>query len=162
MTGFAREHIQLRRHADTVLPGARPEHARGAMTIRILVTFEVALRQYYGGRLEQLREAGKNVAKQPGDAKRHVDARPAELRQWDDLETGETPGALVPARLDAGKLQGHRKFLAGRSHGRRSPEVDDQPLRPIAVILQVPAQQLFGKLDALGMGGARRQAPPPR
>ena len=68
------------------------------------------------------------------------------------------PERAVPARRDAGKLQRHGKFLAGGAHGRRAPEIDDEALRPVAVILQMPAQQLFGEPDALRMRGSGRHA----
>src|SRR5258708_35915172 len=118
MTGFGREDIELRRHADTVLPGTRTEHARGAMEIRILVALEVALRQGFGRRLEQLRKAGKHVARQSGDAQRHIDARPAKLRQRDELEPSQAAGALVPARLYTAETQRHRQLLTRPSHAR--------------------------------------------
>ncbi|CAM3446252.1 hypothetical protein PANO111632_19235 [Paracoccus nototheniae] len=49
-------------------------------------------------------------------------------------------------------MQGHGKFLARRAHGRAAPQIHDQPLRPVAVILQMTAQQFLGQRDALGIG----------
>ena len=94
----------------------------------------------------------------PGDPQRHVDAGPAEQRRRNDLKSGDAAGGLVPARRDAGEMQGHREFLARRSHRRRAPEIDDQSFRPVAVILQMPAQQFLGELDALAH--ARRASAP--
>ena len=53
-------------------------------------------------------------------------------------------------------MEGHGEFLARRAHGGAAPEVDDQPARIVAVVLQVAADQLLGQLDALRMGIARR------
>ena len=108
-----------------------------------------------GPGLEQLREAGEDVAEQARDAQGDVDARPAQQRQREDLEAGDAAGALVPLRGEAGQMQRHGEFLARRAHGGAAPEVDHQPARIVAVVLQVAADQFLGQLDALGMGVAR-------
>ena len=53
-------------------------------------------------------------------------------------------------------MQRHGEILARRAHGGRAPQVHDQPARPVAVVLQVAAQQFLGHAHALGMGGGRR------
>ena len=70
-------------------------------------------------------------------------------------------GVLVTAldgakALKAGQMQRHGEILARRAHGGRAPQVHDQPARPVAVVLQVAAQQFLGHAHALGMGGGRR------
>src|SRR4029079_2216297 len=119
------------------------------MTIRIFVALLLALRERLSRRLEQLRETRKNVAEQAGYAQRHVDAGTAELGRRDDVVTRHAARSVVPARRDARQMQGHRKILARGAHGRGAPEIDDEPLRPVAVILQVTTQQFLGELDAL-------------
>lgn len=53
-------------------------------------------------------------------------------------------------------MQRHRKFLARGAHGRGAPEIDHEAFRPVAVILKMTTQQLFGELDALRMRRRRR------
>lgn len=49
-------------------------------------------------------------------------------------------------------MQRHGEFFARRAHGGRAPEINHQPLRPVALILQMLAQQLFRQFHPLRMG----------
>ena len=49
-------------------------------------------------------------------------------------------------------MQRHGKFFACRAHGGRSPEIDDQPFRVVAVFLKVPPDQFLGQPHALRIG----------
>ena len=56
-------------------------------------------------------------------------------------------------------MQRHGKLLARRADGGRAPHVHDQPLGPVAVILQMLAQQFLGQLHPLGIGRPRGHGP---
>ena len=45
-----------------------------------------------------------------------------------------------------------RQLFPRRAHGGRSPKVNHQPTRPVALVLQMAAQQFLGQLHALRMG----------
>ena len=51
-------------------------------------------------------------------------------------------------------MQRHGKVFARRAHGGAAPQVDNQPAWPVAMVLQMAAQQFLGQLDALRMGRA--------
>ena len=100
--------------------------------------------------------SGKVSRKMPEMRDRHVDARMVEQRRGDDLEAGHAGRGSVPARADAHQRQRMRHVLAAGAQGRRGPQVHDDAARIIALVLQVPADDLGGGARAQGSGGAGR------
>ena len=102
----------------------------------------------------------ERVAEQAGDAQGHIDPRPAQPVRRDDLEAGDPAGAFVPHRLCADQHQRERQVLPAGAHRGAAPQVDHQRARPLALFLQMPADQLVGRAPGqhhCGMGrhGAR-------
>jgi hypothetical protein len=142
-------------HVQPIKPRTRPEHAAGMGDIGVFFgPFLHTLGQCHGGGLEQLRKAGEHIAEQAGHAQRHIDTRTAQHHRGQYLEARYPLAGLIPARGDTGQMQRHGEFLARRAHGGRSPQVQHQPLWPVAMVLHMAAQQFLGKADALCMGHA--------
>ena len=68
----------------------------------------------------------EDVAEQAGDAQRHVDARPVEHGQRQDLYAGDAAGGLVPDGLHAEIPQRLREIVAAGAQRGRGPEIDHQ------------------------------------
>ena len=98
----------------------------------------------------------EDVAEQARDAQGHVDARPVEHGQRQDLYAGDAAGGLVPDGLHAEVPQRLRKIVAAGAQRRRGPEIDHQRARRLAVILQVAPHHLVGGAHADRSGGACR------
>ena len=80
------------------------------------------------------------------------------------IASGKTSKPLT--RLDEASQVGRQpmsakslsKIVAAGAHGRRAPEVDDDALRPVAMVLGVAGQDLLGRAppDLPGVAGRRR------
>src|SRR6185437_13922725 len=107
---------------------------------------------------EQRDLAWEHVAEQAGNAQRHVDPRPPQHRERQDLEAADAGGRWVPDRPAAEEREGLREIVAAGAHGRRSPEVEHDALRPFAVVLRVALEDLVGgaAADLPGVAGRGR------
>ena len=102
--------------------------------------------------------ARKDVAEEAGDAQGHVDARPAEHGERQDLEAADAVRRHVPGRAAAEQREGLREIVAAGAHRRRAPEVEHDALRPFAVILRIAREHLLGgaAADLPGVAGRGR------
>ena len=110
------------------------------------------------GGVEQRDLARKDVAEEAGNAQCRVDPRPAQHRQRQHLEAADAVRRRVPGRTAADERESLREIVAAGAHGRRAPEVDDDPLRPVAVVLRMAGQHLLGRAppDLPGVAGRGR------
>ena len=143
-------------HRQPVEAGFRAIHAGGAQGVGIVSGRFVALGKGRRGGFKHLRQTGKHIAEQARHAQGHVDAGTVQQRQWQNFKARHPVRPRIPHWRQPGQVQRHGKFLARCPHRGGAPEVHHQPARPVAVVLQMPAQQFFGQLDPLGMGIARR------
>ena len=97
--------------------------------------------------------ASKTSRNRPEMRKRHVDARMVELGDRQDLEAADARRALIPHGPRAHEQKRQRKILAAGAHGGAAPEIDHQRARPVAMVLEVAAEQFLGGL--LGEHDAR-------
>src|SRR6185437_1954780 len=144
--------------------GGRAEYARNARALKTgeRIVAGAFFKNGHGadrGR-EQRDLAWEHVAEQAGNAQGHVDPRAAQHRDRQDLEAADAGGRWVPGRPAAEKREGLRESVAAGAHGRRSPEVEHDALRPFAVVLRVALEDLVGGAAAdlpgvAGRGGAR-------
>ena len=93
---------------------------------------------------EQRDLARKDVAEQAGNAQRHVDPRPAQHGQRQHLKAVDARRRGVPGRPAADQRKGLREIIAAGAHRRRAPQVEDDALRPFAMVLRVALADLFG------------------
>ena len=107
------------------------------------------------GLVEQRDLGREGVAEEAGDAQGHVDPRPAELGQRDDLVAGDAPARRVPDRLGADEGQGLGDVVAAGAHVGGAPGREAEGLR-VAVILEVADEQVLGGFLAERPGGGRR------
>jgi hypothetical protein len=96
----------------------------------------------------------EGIAKQARDPQGHIEARPFEQGDGQDFHARHPVGGTVPHRFGAQQVERHGKLLARRAHRGRTPEVDDERTRPVAMVLKMAAHEFFGEGHALGMGGA--------
>jgi hypothetical protein len=103
---------------------------------------------------EQQRQLREGIAKQARDPQGHIEARPFEQGDGQDFHARHPVGGTVPHRFGAQQVERHGKLLARRAHRGRTPEVDDERTRPVAMVLKMAAHEFFGEGHALRMGGA--------
>src|SRR5580704_16746012 len=96
-----------------------------------------------GGKQRDL--ARKHVSEQAGNAQRHIDPRPAQHGQRQNLKAVDTSRRGVPRRAAADQGEGFRQIIASGAHRRRAPKVKDDALRPFAMVLRVALADLFGR-----------------
>ena len=135
---------------------ARASHRASGLSVRVFVQ---RARRACTAAWNRRDLARKDVAEQAGNAQRHVDARPAELRQRQDLEAADAGRGGVPE--SAGTP------ISARPCARSSPPVRIVALphrsstmraRPFAMVLRVARQHLLGGAPADLPGGAGRMA----
>ena len=147
---------------DAVGARRRAEHAREARAFepgeRIVVGALLERGDSANGGGEERDLARKDVAEEAGNAQGHIDPRPAQHRQRQNLEAADAAGRSVPGRPAADERESLSEIVAAGAHGRRAPEVDDDALRPVAVVLGVAGQNLLGRAppDLPGVAGRRR------
>ena len=93
-------------------PGFLPRHGRQRVFIRRLVKS----RDVAGGGRHQIDETRKGVAEKPGYPQRHIDPRPVENIERQNLETGNPAGSAVPSWLRSHQGQDLRDVVAARPH----------------------------------------------
>src|ERR1700722_14734844 len=96
----------------------------------------------------------KDVAKQTGNAQRHVDPRAAQHGERQHLEAADAGRRRVPNGPAADQRKCLREIVAAAAQGSRAPQVEDHPLRPFAMVLRVTRANLFGRAPAALPGGA--------
>ena len=90
--------------------------------------------------------ASKASRNRPEMRKRDVDARMIELGNRQNLEAADARRALIPDGPRAHEQKRERKILAAGAHGGAAPHIHHQRARPVAVILEVAAEQFLGRL----------------
>ena len=136
--------------ANAIFARRRAEDARACDdTVGIFFVRLVASGERRGSLLEQHWQRREDIAEQARDPQGHVDARPAERGQGCHLKTRHALGRGIPDRRHPHQLQRHGEFLACAAHGRRSPEIQHDVARIIAVVLEVTGQQCVGQSLAL-------------
>ena len=129
-------------HAGSCAPQRRAlQTARGGRQ-RVPIRCLIACRNGSDGDVEQQDLCLERIAEQARDPQRHVDARPVEQRQRQDLDPADPRRTVIPNRPRAHQHQRQGKILAAGAHGGAAPQVDDQRARIFALVLQMPPQQL--------------------
>ena len=101
----------------------------------------------------------EKIAEQPGDAPRHVDARPTDRGRRQHFDAGHAPGRVIPGRAAAHQGEALGDLFAAGAQGRAAPQIDDQRARHLAMRLQMAADHLVGgKPPELHRGRGRQHA----
>src|SRR5262249_25091917 len=88
----------------------------------------------------------KSVAKKTTDADSHVNARPTQFFQRDDLHSHQAPVFTLPHGTHAKQREDLGHVIAVRAHGARSPNADADALRISAVLFYVASETFAGQL----------------
>ena len=135
---------------------ASPCNPRAARSERIPIVRLVARGDGAHSLVEQRDLRLEGVAEQARDAQRDVDAGMVELGNGQNLEAAHARRALIPHGTRAHEQKRERKILAAGAHGGAAPHIHHQRARPVAVILEVAAEQFLGGLLGEHDGRARR------
>ena len=88
----------------------------------------------------------EGIAEEARYAQRDIDARMIELGDGQDLDAAHARRALIPHGARAHEEKRERKVLAAGAHGGAAPHIHHQRARPVAVILEVAAEQFLRSL----------------
>src|SRR5580704_13802699 len=136
-----------RAEPDTISAGRCAKYARRVFKTGQRIVIAALLKRgdcaNDGGKQGDL--AWKNVSEQAGNAQRHVDPRPAQHGERQNLKAVDASRRGVPGRPAADQRKSLRQIVAAGSHRRRAPKVKDDALRPFAMVLRVALADLFGR-----------------